>query len=236
MKRTFTLLFGIVLAGLTSVIAKAELLGMCSSSYYSQEISLLGISPDAKLTGSGEVIGKQFVQPLLESNFKTLSGSGLVQNISVKLTADENIELTNTRNIHYVLLQNGIEVFGSLISLEIDSASNQFLDITMIIGNPGAISSIAKVTLAQVLENLRAKAEEYVGKSITINQDKVEKLTVLNFYYDDQASKWRLAYLIPGDLMIGVQPNGSPIYGPIQMVVDAGSAELIKVDVLFDAH
>jgi Zn-dependent metalloprotease len=119
---------------------------------------------------------KGFARPKIataESEFKTLGS--------------EAMPLTDTTVVKFRQTYHKIPVYGSLVSVELDK-NNECLGINSSLGTPEGVGYIASVSPAKAL----AVAAEGAGQVMKA----LSQTPTLYYYYDQAASKWRLAYIV----------------------------------------
>lgn len=95
--------------------------------------------------------------------------------------------LTETTLVKFRQYLNKIPVYGSLVVVELGSG-NECLAINSSMGKPKAVGNVAKVSPAQAL----AVAAQASGTAA----GKLHQTPRLNYYFDQDSGKWRLAYIV----------------------------------------
>jgi len=148
---------------------------------------------------------KQFNRPVMgaeESDFKTID--------------TETVPLTGTTVVKFRQTFNKIPVYGSLVTVELDE-DKECLGINSSLGTPeGVKTHIAKVSPADAIKV--AAGESGIAAA------KIEETPRLYFYYDQQTSKWALAYIIEN-----VRQKGREVYAD-------GTADATLKDYVVDAQ
>jgi Zn-dependent metalloprotease len=100
----------------------------------------------------------------------------------------ETVPLTGTRVVKFRQMVNGIPVYGSLVSVELDE-DNSLLSIDSALGEPADINPIAKVSPAAALAAAEAGPGGYKPNLTGV-------IPRLNYYFDSPRAKWRLVYIL----------------------------------------
>ncbi len=132
----------------------------------------------------------------------------------------ESIPLTGTTMVKFRQNLNGIPVYGSLVSVELDEI-NGLLSISSSSGRPSKVSSVARISPAAAM----AKVEKAPGLTKALDGITPQ----LNYYFDAAMSKWRLVY-IAQEVPVRPSSKGKTAVGiPLRMdfVVDAQTGELV---------
>lgn len=119
---------------------------------------------------------KKFVRPKIESaesEFKSLGS--------------EASPLTGSTVVKFRQMFNKIPVYGSLVTVELDR-NNACLGINSSLGTPSGVKHMATVSPAQAVATA-AKAAGLRASALT-------QTPRLYYYFDQHASRWRLAYII----------------------------------------
>lgn len=103
-----------------------------------------------------------------------------------KSLGTETLPLTNTKTVKFRQIYNGVPVYSSLVTVELDE-NNEFLSINSALGTPKDVSPIAKVSPKDALD----KALDRAGTKST-----TQLTPRLNYYFDQKLNRWRLVYII----------------------------------------
>lgn len=104
-----------------------------------------------------------------------------------KSLGSETVPLTGTVMVKFCQRFHRIPVYGSLVTVELDK-NNGLLGINSTMGSPEGVDHVAKVSPAEALA-VAAKAAG--AKASALGQT-----PRLYYYFDQNAGKWRLAYII----------------------------------------
>ncbi|HEX4962389.1 MAG TPA: M4 family metallopeptidase [Thermoanaerobaculia bacterium] len=134
--------------------------------------------------------------------------------------------LTNSQTVKFRELYRKIPIYGSLITVEMDTR-NRLLSINSSLGEPAGVDPVAKVSPADALATIRKAAGH--------GEEALDAQPVLHYYFDD-AGTWRLVYIVE-DVPHREAPPAAPddLGGPgdhllpevFDYVVDAHSGELV---------
>jgi Zn-dependent metalloprotease len=105
-----------------------------------------------------------------------------------KAISTETIPLTGTNIVKFRQTLHDIPVYGSLVAVELDE-SNALVSLESTLGTPEGVDPVASVSPAQA----RAVAESAPDGYTPTSLDAVPKL---HYYFDTQASAWRLVYIL----------------------------------------
>ena len=105
-----------------------------------------------------------------------------------KTIGTETIPLTGTRTVKFRQTVNDIPVYGSLVTVELDSANN-LLSIDSALGEPEGVDPVATVSPAAGLTAVAAAPDGY-------EPDLAGVVPRLNYYFEVAASRWRLVYIL----------------------------------------
>jgi Zn-dependent metalloprotease len=153
---------------------------------------------------------KQFNRPVMgktESEFKTVN--------------TETVPLTGTTVVKFRQTFNKIPVYGSLVTVELDE-QQECLGISSSLATPqGVQKHIAKVSPTEAVKVAAANAG--------IAAAKITETPRIYYYYDQQTSKWTLAYIIEDvqQKKREVLADGTSDSVRKDYVVDAQSGKLI---------
>jgi Zn-dependent metalloprotease len=164
-----------------------------------------------------EHLDKAFANQRLPKLVKPVAG---VTKSEFKSVGTEAMPLTGTTVVKFRQYFNKVPVYGSLVTVELDKR-NACLGINSSMGTPAGVSNIAEVSPAQ--------AAATVAKAAHVPVADVTQTPRLYYYYDQNGSRWCLAYIlenVPARAgRSGAAPTGdSPLK---DYVVDAKSGKLI---------
>lgn len=169
-----------------------------------------------------ETIAKRYLQQALDS--KSVPALNAPKSDSGDATefsslGVETIPLTETKTVKFRQTFNKIPIYGSLVTVELDD-NNQLLGINSSIGDPTDVSSVAKVSPAQAI----AAVQAYPGFRKTLTNI----VPHLNYYYDQQGSRWRLAFILE-DVPVTREAKSDDSLAPRYMdyVVDAHTGRVV---------
>lgn len=108
-------------------------------------------------------------------------------NSEFKSLGSEAVPLTGTVVVKFCQRFHKIPVYGSLVTVELDK-DNGLLGINSTMGSPSGVDHVAKISPAQALA-VAAKAAGARASSLS-------QTPRLYYYFDQNTSKWRLAYII----------------------------------------
>lgn len=135
----------------------------------------------------------------------------------------DKVPFSDNRIVKFRQHFNKIPVYGSIVSVELDS-SNELVSLDSSIGAPTGVDAVATISPAQALAAV-AKTAGYAGSP-------PDEQPRLNFFFDRRADRWRLAYIVEDVLRRKSRPRGkghgrtdTPEYS--DFVVDAHSGELV---------
>ncbi len=100
----------------------------------------------------------------------------------------ETVPLTRTRVVKFRQTLNGIPVYGSLVSVELDE-DNKLLSIDSSLGEPQGVDAIAGVSPKAALDAVAAAPGGYTPRLKGV-------IPRLNYYFDHDAGRWRLVYIL----------------------------------------
>lgn len=136
-----------------------------------------------------------------------------------KSLGSEAVPLTGTVMVKFCQRFHKIPVYGSLVTVELDK-NNGLLGINSTMGSPSGVDHVAKVSPAQALA-VAAKAAGAKASSL-------EQTPRLYYYFDQNAGKWRLAYIIENVAV--KRPRGEAGHSDAALkdyVVDAQTGKLL---------
>ncbi len=224
------------LTGVSTASTSRDLANQSESGFFGrayegdQELSQLGVQGTVILKNAGSHIARDFLEPLFRQNANEITGESLDGLQKFVVISDGTETLTGTRFIKYGQVVNGVEVSGSLVTLEVDINSGKLFSINFHVGNPGSIASKPRITVRQALsKNLTSAETALDGKKISTSISEAK----LTYHFSSSSRKWHLIFLIPGTINVGSGPQG-PINGDIEVLVDALDGKLIATNKLFD--
>lgn len=104
-----------------------------------------------------------------------------------KSLGSEAVPLTGTVVVKFCQRFHKIPVYGSLVTVELDK-NNGLLGINSTMGSPSGVGHVAKVSPAQALA--------VAAKAAGARPSALLQTPRLYYYFDQNTSKWRLAYII----------------------------------------
>jgi Zn-dependent metalloprotease len=99
----------------------------------------------------------------------------------------EAIPLTGTTTVKFRQMVNKIPVYGTLVTVELDEANN-LVSLNSALGEPADVNPVAKIAPADAVK----AAEKFPG----YRKDMAGIVPRLNYYFDKDASKWRLVFIL----------------------------------------
>jgi Zn-dependent metalloprotease len=134
----------------------------------------------------------------------------------------DRLPFTDTQYVKFRQYFHKIPVYGSLVSIELDS-KNEFVSINTTVGEPSNVDPVAKIAPEAVLK----KVARWAGSA-----DKVTQPARLFFYYDEAGARWRLAYVVEDVLREKPRSPGksngvTALPDVSDFVVDAHTGDLI---------
>ncbi|MFC9918418.1 M4 family metallopeptidase [Agromyces binzhouensis] len=159
----------------------------------SERAAHLGMAPEglSDLTNvDPETAARMYLSQALESpaapTFTAPESQGAA---SVFKTIDtETVPLTGTRIVKFRQTLNGIPVYGSLVSVEVDEA-NDLVAIDSALGEPSGVEPIAAISPSAALETVRGAPDGYAPALDGV-------VPQLQYYFDREADTWRLVYFL----------------------------------------
>jgi Zn-dependent metalloprotease len=141
----------------------------------------------------------------------------------------ETVPLTGTRTVKFRQTVNDIPVYGSLVTVELDSA-NKLVSIDSALGEPEGVDPVATVSPAAALTAAAAAPDGYAP-------DLAGVVPRLNYYFEVAASRWRLVYIlqdVPVTLDRTAEPQAdqeSELEPPrfVDYVVDAHGGQVVAI-------
>jgi len=136
----------------------------------------------------------------------------------------ESVPLTRTRVVKFRQTLNGIPVYGSLVSVELDE-DNALLGIDSSLGEPQGVDPVASISPAAALEAAAAAPGYHAQLSGVIPR--------LHYYFDRGAGRWRLVYIVQDvpvsrDTTVGPSSGLEPPH-ILDYVVDAHEATVVAL-------
>jgi Zn-dependent metalloprotease len=141
----------------------------------------------------------------------------------------ETVPLTGTRIVKFRQTVNDVPVYGSLVTVELDS-DNTLVGIDSALGEPEGVDPVATVSPAAALTAAAAAPDGYAP-------DLASVVPRLNYYFDAAASYWRLVYIlqdVPVTLDRTAEPQAdqeSELEPPrfVDYVVDAHGGQVVAI-------
>jgi Zn-dependent metalloprotease len=146
-----------------------------------------------------------------------------------KTIGTETIPLTGTHTVKFRQTVNGIPVYGSLVTVELD-ADNSLVSIDSALGEPEGIDPVATVSPAAVLTAVAAAPVGYAP-------DLAGVVPRLNYYFEAAASRWRLVYFLE-DVPVTLDRTAEPLADQeselepprfVDYVVDAHDGQVVGI-------
>jgi Zn-dependent metalloprotease len=141
-----------------------------------------------------------------------------------KSLGTETIPLTGTTTVKYRQSFHKIPVYGSLVTVELDE-NNELVSINSALGEPRAVSPIAKVSPADAVEAVK----KYPG----FKKDLAGVVPRLHYYFDKNGSTWRLVFILEDVTVTPIDPKQGKILGVEGEVVRLAPRYM---DYVVDAH
>ncbi len=146
-----------------------------------------------------------------------------------KAIGTETIPLTETRTVKFRQTVNGIPVYGSLVTVELDS-ENRLVGVDSALGEPEGVDPVAAVSPAAALAAAAAAPDGYAP-------DLTGVVPRLNYYFEAAAARWRLVYLlqdVPVTLDRTAEPRSdrqSELEPPrfVDFVVEAHDGQVVAI-------
>jgi Zn-dependent metalloprotease len=141
----------------------------------------------------------------------------------------ETVPLTGTRVVKFRQMVNGIPVYGSLVSVELDEG-NSLVSIDSALGEPAGVNPIAKISPAAALAAAKAAPGGYKPNLTGV-------IPRLNYYFDSSRAKWRLVYILEDvpvtlDRSAGSKADQRSKFEPpriVDFVVDAHRGQVVAM-------
>lgn len=178
-----------------------------------------------------ETAARRFLGQALASaavpSFATPVANGVASKF--KTIGTETIPLTGTRTVKFRQTVNDIPVYGSLVTVELDS-DNSLVGIDSALGEPEDVDPVATISPATALTAAAAAPDGYAPDLAGI-------VPRLNYYFEAAASRWRLVYIledVPVTLDRTAEPQAdqeSELEPPrfVDYVVDAHSGQAVAI-------
>jgi Zn-dependent metalloprotease len=168
-----------------------------------------------------ETAAKRFLRQALAS--KSVRGFTVSKtaapNVDFIGLGTETIPLTGTVTVKFRQTVNNIPIYGSLVTVELDKG-NRLLGLNSAIGEP-AVSPVAKIS--------PAGAADAVGKYGTYRKNLRDVVPRQYFYYDADASKWRLVYILEDVRVTAPKTDTHPLRQRwMDYVVDAHTGKVVS--------
>ena len=141
----------------------------------------------------------------------------------------ETLPLTDTRTVKFRQTLNGIPVYGSLVTVELDK-DNDLIGIDSALGDPREVDPVATVSAGDALAAAAAGPHGYVPALDGV-------VPHLNHYFDATASRWRLVYILE-DVPVTLDHTAEPRAGEentfepprfVDYVVDAHDGQVVAI-------
>jgi Zn-dependent metalloprotease len=126
--------------------------------------------------------------------FTAPEGAGAVSDF--KAVSTETVPLTGTRTVKFRQTLNGVPVYGTLVTVELDG-DNSLVSLDSSLGQPD-VDPVASVSPADAV----AAAGRHPGFKPSLEGI----VPHLNYWYDPAASKWRLVYILE-NVRVSVDPE-----------------------------
>lgn len=130
----------------------------------------------------------------------------------------ETIFFAGTRTVKFRQHYRKIPVYGSLVTVELDEA-NQLVSLNSALGTPENVDPVAAVSPAQALDTARTLAG--------YGTEQLDGIPRLYYYFDVQASRWRLTYIIEDVLKRSTDESADALPEYVDYVIDAHSGALV---------
>ena len=155
-----------------------------------------------------ETIARAYLQQALASDSAPAFTAPVVDKITseYKSLGAEAIPLTGTTSVKFRQMLNGVPIYGSLVTVELDE-TNELLGINSSTGLPKGVSPIAKISASD--------AVKVVASDTDYKADTTNIVPHLWYYFDAAKSKWHLAFIIEQ-----VPVRRGEIKGPIPVLMD----------------
>jgi Zn-dependent metalloprotease len=166
-----------------------------------------------------ETAARQFLDKALASDAVPALTAPTVDDTTSRFATinTETVPLTGTFVVKFRQTLNGIPVYGSLVSVELDE-DNKLLSIDSSLGQPEGVDAVASVSPKSALDAVAATPGGYAPRLSGV-------IPRLNYYFDRAVGQWRLVYILQ-DV-------------PVSRDADASDSRLEPphiVDYVVDAH
>jgi len=170
-----------------------------------------------------ETVAKRYLQQALQSkSVPSLTAPKSGDTVSeFKSLGSETIPLTSTKTVKFRQTFNGIPVYGSLVTVELDDENN-LVSINSSLGEPRDVNPVAKISPSEAIKAVK----DYPGFKKNL-QDLVPHLS---YYYDNASAKWRLVFFLE-DVPVSLERKAThgtkpaPLY--MDYVVDALTGKVV---------
>jgi Zn-dependent metalloprotease len=136
-------------------------------------------------TAARRYLGQALASPAVPSFTAPVSDGATSQ---FKTIDTETIPLTGTRMVKFRQTLHDIPIYGSLVTVELDSTNN-LVSIDSAIGEPTGVDPVATVAPAAALAAAAAAPGGYAPRLAGV-------VPRLNYYFEAAASRWRLVYIL----------------------------------------
>jgi Zn-dependent metalloprotease len=157
--------------------------------------------------------------------FTAPEGAGAVSDFTAVST--ETVPLTGTRTVKFRQTLNGVPVYGTLVTVELDE-NNALVSLDSSLGRPD-VDPVASVSPADAVSAARAHP------GFNPNLDGI--VPQLNYWFDPAATQWRLVYILENvrvttdQATMRDEDRDSGLEPPrlVDYIVDAHSGEVVSV-------
>lgn len=162
-------------------------------------------------------VARQYLENALQSEaLPSLTLPTPNEETSFALAGVDESRYKNTRTVKLRQTLNGIEVAGSLVSVELDAASELVcLDTTL--GHPQDVTSVPTLAAEDALETIHRRANVLESSSPR-----------LSYYYQTDAERWHLAYVVQ-DVFCANEVYSDVPMPFVDLVIDGHEGRLIDV-------
>jgi Zn-dependent metalloprotease len=170
-----------------------------------------------------ETAAQQHLQEVLASEAIPQFSAPEVNSVpsEFKSLGTETLPLTGTTTVKFRQTYNGIPVYGSLITVEMDD-ENELLAVNSSLGEPANVDPVARISPADVLNTVRTLA----GHGMQLPQATPH----LYYYFDAAADRWRLVYVVEDISKMDeetTQEAAEHIPFLVDYVIDAHTGDLV---------
>lgn len=172
-----------------------------------------------------EKVAQQYLSNAFESDaVPSLTLAGLEERTpQFSAVAIDYSSIKETRSVKFVQSLNGIPVYGSLVTVEVD-AGRELVTLDSAIGDPRDISPDATLSPADAVEALH--------RYLNVPAPADSALPRLSYYYEQEEQRWRLVYIFE-DVFCAPDSfrddNSIPPVVFADFVIDAHSPQLVEV-------